>query len=134
MAPRLQLKVLLRDVHRAVWRRVRVADSLSIAGLHQVIQLLMGWDEDHLHRFRIHGQDYGVAQRGGPDFGDAAAAVPLSWFGFRPTERFWYEYDFVAGWQELGATHLCVNTMGMGLKSPSEHAAVLRDVLPILER
>jgi probable F420-dependent oxidoreductase len=42
--------------------------------------------------------------------------------------------DFAAGWQELGATHLCVNTMGMGLKSPSEHAAVLRDVLPIVER
>lgn len=28
-----------------------------------------------------------------------AAAVPLSWFGFRPTERFPHEYDFTAGWQ-----------------------------------
>jgi probable F420-dependent oxidoreductase len=42
--------------------------------------------------------------------------------------------DYSAAWQELGATHLCVNTMGMGLSSPVEHAAVLRDVLPILER
>jgi alkanesulfonate monooxygenase SsuD/methylene tetrahydromethanopterin reductase-like flavin-dependent oxidoreductase (luciferase family) len=42
--------------------------------------------------------------------------------------------DFAEGWQELGATHLCVNTMGMGLKSPSEHAAVLRDVLSIVGR
>jgi Plasmid pRiA4b ORF-3-like protein len=25
--------------------------------------------------------------------------VPLSRFGFRPTERFLYEYDFSAGWQ-----------------------------------
>jgi Plasmid pRiA4b ORF-3-like protein len=25
--------------------------------------------------------------------------VPLSRFGFRPTERFLYEYDFTAGWQ-----------------------------------
>jgi len=52
----LRLKLLLRDVHRAVWRRVRLADSLSIGDLHRVIQLLMGWDEDHLHRFRIHGR------------------------------------------------------------------------------
>ena len=28
-------------------------DSLSIADLHHVIQVLMGWEDDHLHRFRI---------------------------------------------------------------------------------
>ena len=95
----LQLKRLLRDVHPAVWRRVRLADELSIAELHWVIQILMGWDDDHLHRFRIHGRDYGIAYIGGPNFGEDAAAVPLSLFGFRPTERFLYEYDFTAGWQ-----------------------------------
>jgi hypothetical protein len=99
LAPRLQLKVLLRDVHPAVWRRVRLPDSLTIAGLHRVIQILMGWDDDHLHRFRIHGRDYGIAYAGGPSFGEDAAAVPLSWFRFRATERFLYEYDFTAGWQ-----------------------------------
>jgi probable F420-dependent oxidoreductase len=40
---------------------------------------------------------------------------------------------FVDGWRELGATHLCVNTMNMGLSKPEEHAAVLRDVLPLLQ-
>jgi hypothetical protein len=95
----LQLKMLLRDVHPAVWRRVRLADCLSIAELHRVIQLLMGWDDDHLHRFRIHGREYGIAYIGGPSFAEDAAAVPLSRFGFRSTERFLYEYDFTAGWQ-----------------------------------
>jgi Plasmid pRiA4b ORF-3-like protein len=56
----LQLKVQLRDVRPAVGRRVLLGDSLSIADLHRVIQLLMGWDDEHLQRFRIHGQDYGV--------------------------------------------------------------------------
>ncbi|MDX6264885.1 MAG: hypothetical protein QOH84_6573 [Kribbellaceae bacterium] len=41
--------------------------------------------------------------------------------------------DFVEGWRELGATHLGVNTMNMGLGRPEEHAAVLRDVLPVLQ-
>ena len=95
----LRLKLLLRDVHPAVWRRVRLADSLSIADLHRVIQLLMGWDDDHLHRFRIHGRDYGIAYVGGPSFDEDAATVRLAQFGFRPTERFLYEYDFTAGWQ-----------------------------------
>jgi hypothetical protein len=95
----LRLKVLLRDVHPAVWRRVRLTDGRSIADLHRVIQLLMGWDDDHLHRFRIHGRDFGVAYIGGPSFAEDAAAVPLSHFGFRPTERFLYEYDFTSGWQ-----------------------------------
>jgi probable F420-dependent oxidoreductase len=40
---------------------------------------------------------------------------------------------FVQGWRELGATHLGVNTMNMGLGKPEEHAAVLRDVLPLLQ-
>jgi hypothetical protein len=98
-APWLQFKLLLRDVHPVVWRRVSLPDSLSIADLHNVIQLLMGWDDDHLHSFRIHGGHYGVACTGRPDCGEDAAAVPLSWFGFRLTERFLYEYDFTAGWQ-----------------------------------
>jgi len=95
----LRLKLLLRDVHPAVWRRVTLVDSLSIADLHRVIQLLMGWDDNHLHRFRIHGRDYGIAYIGGMNFDEDAGAVPLSQFGFRPTERFLYEYDFTAGWQ-----------------------------------
>jgi probable F420-dependent oxidoreductase len=41
--------------------------------------------------------------------------------------------SYVEGWRALGATHLGVNTMGMGLAKPEDHAAVLRDVLPTLQ-
>lgn len=37
--------------------------------------------------------------------------------------------DYVAGWRGLGATHLSVSTMGMGLTSTQEHIDVLADVL-----
>ncbi|TDW90383.1 putative F420-dependent oxidoreductase [Kribbella pratensis] len=40
--------------------------------------------------------------------------------------------SFADGWRDLGATHLCVNTMNMGLSQPAEHAQILRDVLPRL--
>jgi len=99
-SPRLlQLKVQLRDVHPAVWRRFTFGDHLSIADLHRVIQLLMGWEDDHLHRFRIHGRDYGIEETDGMPFDEDAEDVPLSRFGFRPAERFLYEYDFVDGWE-----------------------------------
>jgi len=39
---------------------------------------------------------------------------------------------FADAWRALGATHLCVNTMNMGLSHPEEHAAVLAEVLPKL--
>ncbi len=45
-------------------------------------------------------------------------------------EQDWAAY--VEGWRNLGATHLAVNTMKLGLKRPEDHAAVLRDVLPRL--
>src|SRR5258708_7679824 len=34
-------------------RRIRLADSLSIADLHRVIQLVMGWADDPLRHFCI---------------------------------------------------------------------------------
>lgn len=39
---------------------------------------------------------------------------------------------YVDGWRDLGATHLGVNTMNLGLSRPEEHAALLAEVLPKL--
>jgi hypothetical protein len=38
----------------------------------------------------------------------------------------WHAY--VEGWRRLGATHLCVNTMRAGFRSPGEHIAALETV------
>ena len=41
--------------------------------------------------------------------------------------------DFVAGWRELGATHLCVNTMGMGLpEGAGPHVAALAEAMEVI--
>jgi probable F420-dependent oxidoreductase len=39
---------------------------------------------------------------------------------------------FVDDWRGLGATHLCVNTMGMGLATLDDHLAALRDALAVI--
>ena len=38
----------------------------------------------------------------------------------------WHAY--VEGWRRLGASHLCVNTMRAGLRSPGEHIAAIEQV------
>jgi probable F420-dependent oxidoreductase len=40
---------------------------------------------------------------------------------------------FVAGWRQLGATHVCVNTMGLGLSTVDEHIDTLERTLPTLD-
>jgi probable F420-dependent oxidoreductase len=42
--------------------------------------------------------------------------------------------DFADGWRDLGATHLCVNTMGLGLAAPDDHVVALREALAVLAR
>ncbi len=100
--PLLQFKITLRDAKPPIWRRVVVRADLPLAGMHDVIQIAMGWMNSHLHQFiKVDG-----ARRtyyGAPDpFGgmvrlsesthtveDLAGAVK---------QKFLYEYDFGDSW------------------------------------
>lgn len=93
-----QLKMVLRDVSPMVWRRVLVRSDTTIASLHHIIQTVMGWDNLYLHRFHIHGKDYGIAYVGGISFADNPHEVRLERFRLRPGERFLYEYNFFDFW------------------------------------
>jgi Plasmid pRiA4b ORF-3-like protein len=96
-----QLHVWLRGISPMIWRRLLVRSDTTIAELHDVLQIAMGWADEHLHRFVIHGKAYGVAQPGGISFADDPTGVRLADFGFRPRERFRYEYDFGDGWEHV---------------------------------
>ena len=34
-------------------------DTMTLAQLHEVLQIVMGWENYHLHEFTIHGKHYG---------------------------------------------------------------------------
>ncbi len=53
-----QLKITLRDITPAIWRRIQVRDC-TLDKLHERIQLAMGWTNSHLHHFRISDRLYG---------------------------------------------------------------------------
>jgi hypothetical protein len=99
MAELYQLRVVLCGVSPLVWWRLLIASETSIAQLHEILQLVFDWSGDHLHRFRIHGKDYGSSRLGGLVFAEDALQVPLSRFHLHCGERFRYEYDFTAYWK-----------------------------------
>ena len=89
-----QLKVLLVGISPIIWRRLLVSSACTIADLHYILQIAMGWSDDHLNRFRIHGIQYGVYHDGGMGFSHNPDEVQLGDFQFRINEKFLYEYDF----------------------------------------
>ena len=94
-----QLKVVLLGISPMIWRRLLVCGDSTITDLHYIIQISLGWSDDHLNRFRIHGKQYGVYRMGGLTFSDDLDTVRLKDFRFRINERFLYEYDFTDGWK-----------------------------------
>lgn len=94
-----QLRVYLRQISPMIWRRLLVHSNSTIADLHYTLQIVMGWDDFHLHQFTIRGRHYGVDRVYGPLFSEDGQQVRLSDFQFRRYERFLYEYDFGDLWQ-----------------------------------
>ncbi|MFE0174898.1 plasmid pRiA4b ORF-3 family protein [Streptomyces sp. NPDC059002] len=93
-----QLRVVLRGISPPIWRRLLVDAETSIAGLHAILQTAFSWSDDHLHRFTVHGMDYGLWRPGGTGFSHNAHHVRLAGFALRVRERFSYQYDFIAQW------------------------------------
>ncbi|MGH3701030.1 MAG: plasmid pRiA4b ORF-3 family protein [Pseudonocardiaceae bacterium] len=90
---------MLAGVSPLIWRRLLVPAETTIAELHAVLRAAFGWGGEHLHRFVIHGREYGISSLGGAGFRDDAREIRLSGFGFRVGERFAYDYDFTDGWR-----------------------------------
>jgi hypothetical protein len=97
--PVLQMRVTLADVDGPpVWRQVMIPAGYTLDRVHGVIQATMGWQNYHLHMFRIAGRDYGPAH---PEIelemldekqfriGDLMKTGGLAG----------YEYDFGDGWE-----------------------------------
>lgn len=52
------LKIQLLDIEPAIWRRFVVPANITLDRLHDVIQIVMGWTDSHLHEFTIGKKRY----------------------------------------------------------------------------
>ena len=94
-----QLRVELREVLPKVWHRFLVPGSITLPGLHRVIQEVMGWENYHLHRFRFKDKEYGIPDPGYPSEMRNERGRRLREFLHDDGELFRYVYDFGDSWE-----------------------------------
>jgi len=100
--PIARIRIELQDLEPKIWRRVDVPLSSTLMALHDIIQLTMGWRDEHLFEFRIGEKVYGEPM---PD--DEiderkiyrAKSLRLLTLTERGIERFLYLYDFGDNWR-----------------------------------
>jgi hypothetical protein len=98
-----QIKVTLLGTEPPIWRRLLIPADLTLARLHDVLQSAMGWEQSHLHEFRVGRQSYGEPDpnEGGFDIESRIdeRKVRLHEVLGRIGKKAVYTYDFGDGWE-----------------------------------
>jgi hypothetical protein len=93
-----QLKITLKGSKPPIWRRVEVADDITLARLHAIIQAAMGWTDSHLHMFSLGRISYGMPD---PNYDEDVLdeqRYKLKQLLSEPKQKLSYEYDFGDSW------------------------------------
>lgn len=95
----LEIRISLLDATPEIWRKFIVSSDVALPELHDLVQIVMGWDNCHLHAFTKDQITYGEPD---PDFDDESTTNELGVrIGSLLTEigrSLVYEYDFGDGW------------------------------------
>lgn len=104
MAEVYQLKLALLGSKPLIWRRLQVPAAFSLAALHTVIQIVMGWSDEHLHQFILGERKRGLmayftdtSMDDDEDCLDERDAR-LDALLVKPKDTLRYEYDFGDSW------------------------------------
>lgn len=102
------LRIVLVDVEPAIWRELMVPSAIRLDRLHAVIQVAMGWENEHLHEFVVgtmrDGRRFGPRRGSGdslfgaPDTEDEGRFT-LAQIAPSKGNKFRYVYDFGDDWQ-----------------------------------
>jgi hypothetical protein len=88
--------VTLDDSKPPIWRRILFPGNFTLYNLHEILQIVMGWEDYHLHMFNINDQIYGDPED--DEDGDLGTKnetrYRLDRLGLHEKSKFSYEYDF----------------------------------------
>lgn len=93
-----QFKLTFAGIKPPIWRRLLVPDHLTLLGLHEIIQFVGDWNDDHLHAFTIGDTDYGRPDPYGNLSFKNDARVKLNSLSLEKGTTFTYVYDFGDDW------------------------------------
>lgn len=98
-----RLTVTLDEIAPPIWRRLEVPASMTLAKLHAVLQVALGWTDSHLHTFEIGPERVAIPYslddltEGGTT--RSARLVRLGEVVDHGHRRFAYAYDFGDSWR-----------------------------------
>jgi hypothetical protein len=93
-----ELKVSLAGARPPIWRRVQLPITATLGDLHEAIQVLFGWDGDHLHVFAVGKVQYAdtfVNLEGARDEEEVRVQDALT----PGVRKITYTYDLGACWE-----------------------------------
>ena len=94
----LQLHISLADIEPLIWRRIVVPDTVLFVELAWIILIVMGWENRHLHEFRVGSLVIGDPSMDGEgDFHDETV-TPLNQVIDDSIKQFGFCYDFGDDW------------------------------------
>lgn len=94
-----QIKVQLAGSEPPVWRRFQVLSQTPLDQLHDIIQVVMGWDNDHFYQFMINDEFYSAPEVDETDQRKEARHYQIGQLIKRGKTSFLYEYDLSDGWE-----------------------------------
>lgn len=94
-----QLKITLEGFKPPIWRRIQVDSDTNLRRLHDVIQVVMGWQQAHLYMFTVGRTPIGEPHEN--DFEEVHWAVDYTLRQVTPDlkAKLSYLYDFGDSWK-----------------------------------
>lgn len=84
-----ELKIVLGQ--SICWRKVHVEPNMPLKQLHWLIQICMGWDNEHLHRFETNLDEFGIGKK-------VKDNKLIKLYLKEPKDMLYYLYDFGDNW------------------------------------
>ncbi len=101
MSKIIQFKITVNHSEPTIWRTFQVTDDYRLDHFHQVIQIAMGWDNSHLHKFDFKGVCYEMSMphlMDDYDEGEDETECFLRDLSLNEGDQIDYLYDFGDGW------------------------------------
>lgn len=92
-------KIVIENTHPPVWRRVIVPERITFEELHEIIQTLFSWGNEHHHEFEVPGDRIYISDRDDiwADYYNETKTLIDAFF--KNYKWLHYTYDFGDNWR-----------------------------------
>jgi hypothetical protein len=96
------LRIALREIKPEIWRTFVIDGETPFSELHEIIQIVMGWENEHLYKFDFENQAI-VDRSEEENFVQKKAfdsnVITLNKLNLQKGQKFYYTYDFGDNWE-----------------------------------